>query len=766
MADQPSPSRLRHASLPAIIFLVVAIASIVAALALWRAAAERDAARFQAESRVAALAVFERMERQVALLRGAAGLFAATGGVDARAFDAYVERLELANRYPGVLGIGYSPRIVGAARDAFVSRIRAGPASDFRLFPEGARAVYQPIVYLSPLDRGNRRAVGFDMFTESMRRTAMIRARDEGTPAATGRVALLQDAGGAPQPGFLLYVPVYRGNGVPVTPSGRNERLDGFVFSPVRARDLFRTVFDPDDVRPVDVTIYDATVAPANVLFATATPGRGDARFYEEALVRVAGRTWVVATAAPASFSEGPQRGLAWWTAILGVIAASVLAFAAHAQGRAARAAERARADLRKLNETLEARVEARTAEVSTAYAGLRHEIELREGAEEQVRQMQKIEAVGQLTGGIAHDFNNMLAIVIGSLDMAKRRVADPDRVRRLLDNAMEGATRAAALTQRLLAFSRRQPLSPQVIDVNRLVSGMSELLRRTIGETIRLDTALSGGLWPTFADAGQLENVILNLAVNARDAMLGGSSLSISTANRSIDAADVARNPAAKVGDHVTIVVADTGEGMPPEIVAKAFDPFFTTKEIGKGTGLGLSQVLGFIQQSGGYVEIESEPGVGTTIKLFLPRHTGVDGDAAPAAELAYAGPLPRGTPGEIILVVEDEDQVRLMSVEALRDLGYTVLHASGGAAALDMLRAMPGIRLLFTDVVMPEMNGRQLADAAIAHAPDLKLLFTTGYTHDAVVHDGRIDAGVDLISKPFTFEQLAVKVRGVLDA
>jgi signal transduction histidine kinase len=413
----------------------------------------------------------------------------------------------------------------------------------------------------------------------------------------------------------------------------------------------------------------------------------------------------------------------------------------------------------RRYHATAEARDEARnTAEI------LRREMTAREEAEDVVRQMQKMESIGQLTGGIAHDFNNMLAIVIGGLDMAKRRLAgDPARLESCIDNAREGAERAATLTARLLAFSRQQPLAPVALDANRMVAGMSELLRRTLGEQIAVETVLAGGLWRTYADSSQVENAILNLAVNGRDAMPEGGKLTIETANAHLDD-DYARSRGDVVpGQYVLVCVSDTGTGMPEEVVKRAFDPFFTTKEVGKGTGLGLSQVFGFVKQSGGHVAIYSEPGEGTTVKLYLPRFAGpvatID-DRLPAPDA-----LPTGSTDEIILVVEDESRVRHFSVDALRELGYTAISAGDGHEALALMEDQPSIALLFTDVVMPEMNGRRLADEARARRPGLKVLYTTGYTRNAVVHNGMLDAGVALLPKPFTISQLAIKVRETID-
>ena len=386
------------------------------------------------------------------------------------------------------------------------------------------------------------------------------------------------------------------------------------------------------------------------------------------------------------------------------------------------------------------------------------------EAAQDALRQAQKMEAVGQLTGGIAHDFNNMLAVVIGSLDLLDRRLGEADpRAKRYVDAAADGARRAAQLTQRLLAFSRQQPLKPETVDANKLVRGMSEILRHSLGGDVQLECVLAGGLWRTHADPNQLESVVLNLAINARDAMAEGGRLTIETANCHLDARYVTPHIGVAPGQYVMIAVTDTGAGMTPEVIAKAFDPFFTTKGVGKGTGLGLSQVYGFVKQSGGHVKIYSEPGQGTTIKLYLPRLIGGEPDVD---DQAATGEMPLGEQQEVILVVEDEPAVRQLSVDALTELGYRVLEADGASAALRLLDAHPEIALLFTDVVMPEVNGARLAEEARRRRPGMRVLFTTGYTRNAVVHNGVLDAGVELVGKPFTIEELAAKVRQMLDA
>jgi signal transduction histidine kinase len=406
-----------------------------------------------------------------------------------------------------------------------------------------------------------------------------------------------------------------------------------------------------------------------------------------------------------------------------------------------------------------------RLMELQASNLQLAKEVGERRAAESQVLQMQKMEAVGQLTGGIAHDFNNMLAIIVGSLEMARRRLAGTEHpgVARFIDNADEGARRAAALTTRLLAFSRRQALEPRVLDLNALVGGMSEMLRRTIGETIHIETVLSGGLWRVFADPAQVESTLVNLVVNARDSMADGGKLTIETGNADLDERYARAHAEVTPGQYTMISVTDTGIGMTPEVMGQAFDPFFTTKPPGKGTGLGLSQVLGFVKQSNGHVKIYSEVGRGTTVKVYLPRFTGEGPTAVPVDEGAQS---PLGQREELILVVEDDAGVRNLSVEALRELGYSVIHTGSPGEALREIERRPEITLLFTDIVMPEMTGRDLAEKAQALRPGLKVLYTTGYTRNAVVHNGIVDIGTAFLPKPFTIDHLGFKVRQTIDS
>ena len=384
---------------------------------------------------------------------------------------------------------------------------------------------------------------------------------------------------------------------------------------------------------------------------------------------------------------------------------------------------------------------------------------------EEALRQAQKMEAVGQLTGGIAHDFNNLLTGVIGSLDLLQRRVAEgrTSDIDRFVSAAVTSANRAAALTHRLLAFSRRQPLDPQPVDGNRLVASMEDLLRRTLGESIQLELVTAGGLWQTLCDPHQLESALLNLAINARDAMPEGGKLTIETCNARLDDAYAARAREVRPGQYICLCVSDTGIGMSKETIARAFEPFFTTKPIGQGTGLGLSMIYGFARQSDGYARIYSEPGQGTTVKLYLPRYYGPAEDAAEELLPTFEAPEP-ARQGEVVLVVEDEPAVRALVVEVLRELGYSAVEAIDGPSGLKLALSSDPLDLLITDVGLPGLNGRQLADAVRERRPGLKVLFMTGYAENAAINGGFLDPGMALITKPFAIDAFVQKVSSIL--
>ncbi|MGU3390626.1 response regulator [Sphingomonas sp. M1A8_2b] len=417
----------------------------------------------------------------------------------------------------------------------------------------------------------------------------------------------------------------------------------------------------------------------------------------------------------------------------------------AEALARQVRHRERAEDQLRQLNETLEARVI--------------REIDERRQAEAKLAQSQKMETVGKLTGGVAHDFNNLLQVVSGNLQLLGKNLAGNARAERWVENAMAGVSRGSKLASQLLAFGRRQALEPKVVNVTRFVRGMDDMLRRAIGEGIEIETIVGGGLWNTFIDPAQIENALLNLAINARDAMDGQGKLTIELGNAHLDDAYALGHDEVQAGQYVMLAVSDTGSGMSPEIIEKVFEPFFSTKSEGKGSGLGLSMVYGFVKQSGGHVKIYSEVGEGTTIKLYLPRAM----ESEDVEVIMDAGPIAGGT--ETVLVVEDDDEVRATVVELLTDLGYSVLKAVDAASALNVVESGVPIDLLFTDVVMPgTLKSPELARKAKERLPDLAVLFTSGYTENSIVHGGKLDAGIDLLSKPYTREALARKFRQVL--
>ena len=426
--------------------------------------------------------------------------------------------------------------------------------------------------------------------------------------------------------------------------------------------------------------------------------------------------------------------------------------------------------ELKRRGDLIESHQKVLELKVAERTGQLAAEIQRRNETEDTLRQVQKMESIGQLTGGIAHDFNNMLTIIMGNLDTVQRRLKTLDNaatLNRPVDAALQGARNAAKLTHRLLAFSRQQTLEPQSLNLNDALASLSEMLIRTVGETIKVEAVTAAGLWSTFADINQIENTLINLAINARDAMPDGGKLTIETANAYLDQAYVNRFGDLKAGQYVMLGVSDVGTGIPPDILEKVFEPFYTTKETGKGTGLGLSMVYGFVKQSLGHIRIYSEPGQGTAVKIYLPRHVEPAVAVRPREQAVEEKPLPRARAGETVLLVEDDIGVREYATGVLEDLGYAVLAASGGTEALRILSKTARVDMLFTDVVLGGgMTGKQLADEIAKQRPALPVLFTTGYTRNAIVHHGRLDAGVHLLNKPYTQRDLAFKVRELLDS
>ena len=409
--------------------------------------------------------------------------------------------------------------------------------------------------------------------------------------------------------------------------------------------------------------------------------------------------------------------------------------------------------------------------QVTDRTAALESEMRQRAAAENTLRQVHKMDSLGQLTGGIAHDFNNILTVIMGNLDNALRKLkGSRSRLSATLvaplETALKGTRNAAQLTHRLLAFARQQPLAPIPLDLNALISGMSDMLRRAVGETVTIETVLAGGLWRTLADANQVENALLNLVVNARNSRPAGGQITIETGNAHLDDSYTARFGDVVSGQYVLLSVTDTGMGIPPEILEKVFDPFFTTKPAGQGSGLGLAMVHGFVKQSHGHISIYSEVHQGTTVKIYLPRLLGIHQPrAVPAPVEVAVASVPRAKADETILIVEDNEDVAGYAASALKELGYRVFLATHAEEAMHIFAQEARIDLLFTDVVLPGMNGRQLAQKATENQSDLVVLFTTGYTRNAIVHQGRLDTDVRLITKPYTQEELARTIRAILD-
>jgi signal transduction histidine kinase len=413
----------------------------------------------------------------------------------------------------------------------------------------------------------------------------------------------------------------------------------------------------------------------------------------------------------------------------------------------------------------LEVLVAARTRQLEEANSALRTQMAERQRIEASLRQSQKMEAVGQLTGGLAHDFNNMLTGISGSLELTKSRLSQGriESIDRYITAAQGAVKRAAALTHRLLAFSRRQTLEPKSTNVNRLVTDMENLIRRTVGPSIHTEVVGAGGLWTTLVDPNQLENALLNLCINARDAMPDGGRLTIETANKWLDDR-AARDRDLSPGQYISLCVTDTGTGMAPDIAARVFDPFFTTKPLGEGTGLGLSMIYGFARQSGGQIRVYSEVGNGTTMCLYLPRH---DANSDVDDAINFTREIESTGEGEVVMVIDDEPTIRMLIAEVLADAGYSAIEASDGPAGLRVLQSSAKVDLLITDVGLPGgMNGRQVADAARTLRPDLKVLFITGYAENAVVGNGQLEKGMHVIAKPFEMERLAWKIREMIQS
>lgn len=705
---------------------------------------------------------------QVTLLRSIAGLFDASDFVERREFHIFVAQQPTAAY--GDATLEWVPRVPPSQREAIEKAARADGLTDFRIWPNGSPGDgvlpaseaeagipgdrdYFPVLYAEPMD-ANESVFGFDVGSDPVRRAALDRARDTGAPAATGRIRLVP---GGDDSAILIAYPIYGSRTIPAAVEARRSDLIGFALGAFRVRQLIETTMRSDPAAGQDIYFYDesATSPEARLLYywpswkrtapaAALAESEVFAAYHWSSPLDVGGRTWTIVFRPAPGYFPFWSNFSAWATFGVGLIVTFLVT-----------AYEWRRSIHTRKIETL-------AADLGDSYTRLESEIAERRETEEQLRQSQKVEAIGQLTGGVAHDFNNLLTVILGNLEIAKEKLPADSSALPNIQLSLTAAIRGAALTERLLAFARRQVLKPEPLDLNRIVEAMHDLLQRTLGGAVEVKSVLRTGLWPAMADRNQIETALINLAINARDAMPNGGHLTIETQNASLDVDYARHNPGVTPGDYVVLAVTDSGAGMTPETLAQAIEPFFTTKPTGKGTGLGLSSVYGFARQSGGHLKLYSEVGRGTTVRLYLPRAHGL---AESSSESENNGPFPRGD--ESILVVDDDSTVRAVAVSHLSGQGYRVLEAKDGPAALKLIKSGRGtIDVLVTDIILAGgMNGPDVAAEAKRHLPRLQILYMSGYTEDAVANHGRFEPFGRLLQKPFRKADLLRTVRDILD-
>jgi signal transduction histidine kinase len=743
--------RLFTVNLPVLLMVAVVVALFVRVSGLEQA---RLKTTFDIQAAGIGHAVHQKLQDTLEIIRTVDDLYEAEPNVDDRGFRSFVARL--LSRHQGIQAVSWDPWITAAERAGFERAAGGSPivekAADGRMVPAGAREGYLPIHVIEPLE-GNRRALGFDVLSEPVRRASLERARDTGAVAATRRVALVQEDTGAPA--ILVYYPRYRRGAPTSTVDERRRALAGFVAGAIRLDDLMASALAGLERKGVELDLRERD--GAFPLWSDAVSVRGPGTLASARTVDVADASWTLAVSAG---PEYPARAGAWgaWVVLTGGLVFTGLlgAFLLSASGRAVLierlGAERA-GDLSRMNATLEKEIAERKAAEASLFR--------KEG---ELLQAQKMEAIGRLAGGVAHDFNNLLTAILGYTHLLLVREAAPFPNRADLDEIRKASERAAQLTAQLLAFSRKQVLKPVVLDVSAVVADMNKMLRRIIGEDIDLVTAFPKDVGRAKVDRGQIEQVILNMALNARDAMAKGGKLRIETRNVTTDegTGGLPAPPSLPPGRYVTISVSDTGTGMDEATLSHLFEPFFTTKEQGKGTGLGLSTAYGIISQSGGHIGVRSGVGAGSTFTIYLPRVEEMLSDSR-----LKALPEEAGSGTETLLLVEDEDVVRRLSSVVLRQKGYTVLEAVNGEDAVRLLSQHEGpIDLLITDMIMPRMGGRELAHQVSLLRPDIKVLFISGYAETAIVHHGLLGPNTFFLAKPFTPLTLARKVREILES
>jgi len=878
---EPSGQEARHRSLPLLLAAATLVLGLLFTFGVWRYVQMSSHDALLAEYDLQVDDKLTRIQRRMGtyeqILRSTRAMLDGNVRLSQDAFRRYVDELGLEDRYPGIQAVAIAELLSPAGRAAREAELRDAGHPEFQVWPPGERDTVTAITNIAPFDAMNRRAFGFDMYSEPTRRAAMARARDTGQAALSGKVTLVQEAGADVQAGALMYLPVYR-RGLPsATPEQRRTALAGWVYAPFRLGDFMRGLLN-ERASGLEVDIFDGVaMSRGSCLYGCERLGEAPAGVLPERVIGIdiAGRPWTLRFRATPAFEQRAGSEAHWMMLAAGIPTSMLLALLVWTQASGRHRAlalalqmtrevrsshHRAAAEQRRLRVILDNSYDAfvatdasglvtdwnRQAEcifgwteqqavgaqlarlvmpragrdgfhrgllafmadngmaaaqrtewlakrrdgtpvaVEIAMVALRHEesptanlfirdlseqkaAEAREterqAALERTRQAlhgaQRLEAVGKLTGGVAHDFNNVLQIISGNIQLLMMGNLPDDARQRRLQSILDAVDRGTKLSSQLLAFARRQPLQPLPVDLRALLANIDDLLQRALGSDVRLAIAAAEGLWPAQVDPSQLENVILNLAINARDAMEGHGTLTIALTNAELDAAAAARMHDLRPGRYVHIEVADTGAGMTQDVLANAFEPFFTTKPAGQGTGLGLSMAYGFVKQSGGHIEIDSTPGHGTAVHVYLPR-----AEAAPVSGTAPAAGHMAGGGRETVLVVDDDDAVREAAVEMLRGLGYTVLQAHDGESALHVLRGDEAIDLLFTDVVMPgPVGSMDMARIGRSVQPGMEVLFTSGYTRTAMMREGRLEEGVELLRKPYRREQLAARVRELLD-